>query len=182
MISRPTATPLAMSLLRIETPRLVLRPFSPADAPAVVQLDGDPDVARFMKAPRFSEAEMAEVLSRYAKRYAEAGYGLLAGVLKTTGTLVGRYGLQRTPLDGVEELELTYATRPDYRGRGYAREATEAILEAAKQEGIARLIALIFPDNERSLRLAEGVGFRFERDVVYRETEMRLYSWESETS
>lgn len=165
-----------MSLLRIETPRLVLRPFSPADAPAVVRLDADPDVIRFMKAPQFSEAEMAEVLSRYAARCGETGFGLLAGVLKATGTLVGRYGLQRTPVDGVDELEVTYATRPEHRGQGYAREATEAVLEAAWREGVARVIGLILPDNDRSLRLAERVGLRFERDVVYKDTAMRLHA------
>jgi ribosomal-protein-alanine N-acetyltransferase len=165
-----------MSLLRIETPRLVLRPFSPADAPAVVQLDADPDIIHFMKAPQYSEAEMAEVLSRYAKRYEETGFGMLAGVLKATSMLVGRYGVQRITVEGVEELEVTYSTRREHRRRGYALEATEAVLDAAWREGIPRLVGCIAPDNDPSLRLAERVGFHFERDVVYKETEMRLYS------
>jgi ribosomal-protein-alanine N-acetyltransferase len=171
-----------MSLLRIETPRLILRPFSPADAPAAVQLDADPDVIRFMLAPQFSEAEMAEVIARYAARYDENGCGMLAGVLKATGTLVGRYGVQRIPVDGVEELEVTYSTRREYRRQGYALEATEAVLAAAWHEGIPRLVGCIAPDNDPSVRLAERLGFRFERDVVLKETRMRLYAMRAPAS
>jgi len=171
-----------MSLLRIETPRLLLRPFSPADASAVVQLDADPDVIRFMRAPQFSEAEMAEVISRYAARYDENGFGMIAGVLKATGALVGRYGVQRITVEGIEELEVTYSTRREYRRRGYALEATQAVLEAAWREGVPRLVGCIAPDNDRSVRLAERLGLRFERDVVYKETEMRMYAIDSPAS
>lgn len=164
-----------MSLLRIETPRLLLRPFSPTDAPAVVKLDADPDVIRFMRAPQYSEAEMAEVLSRYAARY-ENGFGMLAGVLKATGDLVGRYGVQRITVEGVDELEVTYSTRLEYRRKGYALEATEAVLEAAWRAGIPRLVGCIAPHNDPSAQLAERLGLRFERDVVYKETEMRMYA------
>ncbi|MCG6989661.1 MAG: GNAT family N-acetyltransferase [Gemmatimonadetes bacterium] len=170
-----------MSLLRIETPRLLLRPFSPADASAVVQLDADPDVIRFMRAPQYPEAEMAEVLSRYAAHY-ENGFGMLAGVLKATDTLVGRYGVQRITVEGIEELEVTYSTRREYRRRGYALEATQAVLEAAWREGVPRLVGCIAPDNDRSVRLAERLGLRFERDVVYKETEMRMYAIDSPAS
>lgn len=168
-----------MSLLRIETPRLLLRPFSRADAAAVVHLDADPDVIHFMRAPQYSEAEMAEVISRYAARYDENGFGMIAGVLKATGTLVGRYGVQCITVDDVEELELTYSTRREYRRQGYAWEAAEAVLEAAWREGIPRLVGCIAPDNDPSLRLAERLGFHFERDVVYKETEMRMYAMAS---
>lgn len=171
-----------MSLLEIETPRLSLRAFSPADAPAVVQLDADPDVIRFMMAPQFSEAEMAQVIARYAARYSETGFGMLAGVLKSTGTLVGRYGVQRSPIDGVGDLEITYATRREHRGHGYAQEAVEAILEAAWREGIPRMVVCIMSDNERSKRLAERVGFRFERNVLYKDVEWRLYVIHSPSS
>lgn len=98
-----------MSLLRIETPRLMLRPAEPEDAAAAIEMDRDPEIIRFMMAPQLSEADMVEAIRRQAVRYYEPHeLGILVGILKSDGSFVGRYGLQYVEVDGVRELEVKY--------------------------------------------------------------------------
>jgi RimJ/RimL family protein N-acetyltransferase len=168
-----------MSLLHLETARLILRPFVFADAPAAMELLRDPEVIRFMAAPEMSEDDVIQAIRGHTVRYYERlGMGALAGVLKDAGELVGRYSVQRVEIDGVEETEVTYMTSAQHRRRGFAREAVEALLGAAWSAGVARIIALIQPGNVASERLAEGLGFRFEKDAQRDGYAMRLYALE----
>lgn len=167
----------AMSLLNIETARLILRPFVASDAVPLVRLYQDPDVIRFMKATRVSTDEMiANIRSHGERYYRDRGFGALAGVSKATGSLVGRYALMYSTVDGVEELNVSYLTAAEYRGQGLATEAVRALLDAAWAHGFSRVAALIFPENLPSQRVADRVGFRFERNVVFEGSTMRLYA------
>ena len=168
-----------MSILHLETPRLALRPFVVADAPVALEFLRDPEVVRFMASPEVSEDDVIEAIRSHTVRYYQRlGIGALAGVLKDTGELVGRYSLQRVEIDGIEETEVTYLTSSRFRRRGLAREATQALLSAAWSEGINRVIALIQPHNIPSQRLAEGLGFSFEKDARRDGYAMRLYALE----
>lgn len=139
----------------------------------------DPDVIRFMGAPEFSEEEVAEAIRGHAERYYERRQmGALAGVLKGTDEIVGRYSLQIVELDGTEEVEVTYLTASKYRRRGLAREAVQALLSAGRRKGMVRIVALIQPDNLPSETLARALGFRFERDTRRDGYAMKLYALE----
>lgn len=74
--------------------------------------------------------------------------------------VIGSIGFHGPP-DSEGRLEVGYSVDPNYRRQGYAREAVEALFSWAHREhGIDTFIASISPDNEASLRLAEGFGFR----------------------
>ena len=166
-----------MSLLNIETRRLVLRPFLLSDVAVAVELMRDPDVIRFMGGSEISRDEAAEAIRTHTAQYYEGrGMGALAGVLRTTNEVVGRYSLQVVEIDGVEEVEVNYLTSSAYRRRGLASEAVEGLLDAAWREGMVRIIATIQPHNLASLRLAEGLGFRYEKDIEREGFAMRLYA------
>ncbi len=78
-----------------------------------------------------------------------------AGRRRVVGTL-GFHG----PPDQVGRLEVGYSVDPDYRRRGFAREAVGALFDwAASVHGVTRFIASISPTNEPSLKLAAGFGF-----------------------
>lgn len=78
-----------------------------------------------------------------------------AGVRRVIGTI----GFHGAP-DAAGRLEVGYRIEPEYRRRGYTREAVRAMFDwAAQQHGIHRFIASIRPDNEASLGLAAGFGF-----------------------
>ena len=74
-----------------------------------------------------------------------------------------------------------FAFLPAFRGKGYAREAALAVLAEAREGfGIGRVLAITSLDNERSMRLLEGIGFRFERVIQLSEEDAgtRLYAIE----
>ena len=74
--------------------------------------------------------------------------------------MVGTIGFHDAP-DERGGVEVGYSVQPEYRRRGYATEAVGALLEwAFAEQGIARFVASVRPDNEPSLRLIANFGFR----------------------
>jgi RimJ/RimL family protein N-acetyltransferase len=72
---------------------------------------------------------------------------------------VGRAGYHGPP-DESGMVEIGYAVDPEFRRRGYARAALEALLERAAREPSVRTVRVtISPDNEPSYRLATQYGF-----------------------
>jgi len=70
----------------------------------------------------------------------------------------------RCVYEGVADLSLYVATAS--RGRGVGRLLLRALIDESERQGIWTLQAGIFPENEASLRLHRGLGFR---DVGRRE-------------
>jgi RimJ/RimL family protein N-acetyltransferase len=72
---------------------------------------------------------------------------------------VGRAGYHAPP-DASGMVEIGYAVDPEYRRRGYARAALEALLERAAREPLVRTVRVsISPDNTASYQLASQYGF-----------------------
>jgi RimJ/RimL family protein N-acetyltransferase len=66
--------------------------------------------------------------------------------------------------------EVGWVFHPDYSGRGYATEATHAMLHLAfDQLGLHRVIARIDARNVASLRLSERLGMRPEAHLIQNE-------------
>lgn len=73
--------------------------------------------------------------------------------------VVGSIGFHGPP-NAEGKLEVGYSVDPACRRQGLAREAINAMFDwAHAQHGITSFIASISPDNEPSLRLADGFGF-----------------------
>jgi RimJ/RimL family protein N-acetyltransferase len=85
---------------------------------------------------------------------------------RATGAVVGSAGFKAPP-DAEAAVELAYGLEPEYRGRGYAREAARALCEYALREGGARCVrAHTKPDNAASARVLAACGFVYVGDVV----------------
>jgi ribosomal-protein-alanine N-acetyltransferase len=73
--------------------------------------------------------------------------------------VIGTIGFHGAP-DEHGRLEVGYRIEPQFRRRGYTREAVQALFDwAATEHGIRRFIASVRPDNEPSLALVRGFGF-----------------------
>jgi len=138
------------------TPRLLLRPGFPEDAPALAMAIGDQAIVR----------NLAVVPWPYTLRDAEA---FLAGprdpilpsllVFERTDRaprLVGSCGLGRRP-SGAVELGYWIARR-DW-GRGLASEACAAVIAIARTLGLPSIEGSHFVDNPASGRVLEKLGF-----------------------
>ena len=149
----------------LETERLVIRPYRESDAVPLHDVFGSPEVMKWTpSAPSKDFAETAERLGRTMAFTARQppGLGLWALELHETGEFLGQVGL--FPVEGKgPEVEVAYELAPRAWGRGYATEAARALVEYGFGEiGLARIVALIVPDNVRSRRVAEKCAMTLE--------------------
>jgi ribosomal-protein-alanine N-acetyltransferase len=170
-------------MLILETERLLLREFAPEDADALMCVLSDAETMRYYPAT-LDRAGVVEWIARNRRRYEEAGHGLWAMVLKSSGELIGDCGLTRQTVDGVEEFELGYHVRRDLWGRGYAPEAAQACRDYGFERlGAERIISLVRVGNLPSRRVAEKVGMKLWKRVMWRALEhwaMAIHKSEAE--
>ena len=132
----------------VETPRLILKPVSPEDVPALVAAIGNYDVVRWLgRVPYPYRAADAEAF--VAANAANAGK---VWFVHDAGGLAGGISI-----DG----ELGYWFRREVWGRGYAVEAAFAAIEAHFADRRAgHLPSGHLPGNDRSRRVLEKLGFQ----------------------
>jgi RimJ/RimL family protein N-acetyltransferase len=64
---------------------------------------------------------------------------------------------------------LTWSIASEFRGRGYATEAAAAVIDAFEALPTTRsMVCLIHVDNQKSLRVASKLSFRFFSHSTYR--------------
>lgn len=159
----------------LETERLVLREFAPGDTDALFQVLGDPVAMQYYPAP-FPRTEVEDWILRNRARYADAGFGLWAMLLKESGELIGDCGCYVRELQGSFECELGWHVRRDHWGRGYASEAAQHCIEYAFLKlGFNRVIALVRPENIPSCRVAEKNGMVPEKTIFWRGYDHCIY-------
>ncbi len=151
----------------LETERLVLRQTVLADAWWLLGLWNDPAYIKFIRDWGVRTVAEAEVLleTRILAKYAENGFGQYVVMLKATGEPMGLTGLIRRP--GLDDVDVGYAYLPQYWGKGYASEAVAAVmaygLETLK---LPRIVAIVAPDNARSIHVLEKAGLRYTRMIT----------------
>jgi len=139
------------------TPRLLLRPGFPEDAPALAVAIADKAiVSNLATAPwpyRMRDAEA------FLARPRDPVLPTLLIFERTSGApqLVGSCGLGRRPSGSVE---LGYWVATPFWGRGFATEACTALVDIARTLGLPSLEGSHFIDNPASARVIAKLGFR----------------------
>jgi ribosomal-protein-alanine N-acetyltransferase len=138
--------------------------------PAYLEYIGDKGVRTVADAENF--------LNNVAlKSYDENGFGHYVVELKSDGTPIGTCGyVKRTEL---KDPDIGFAFLPEFRRHGYAIESAKAILEFGIDVlGFKKLSAITTPNNERSGRVLEKLGFTFERLIsMPNGDELRLFKF-----
>ena len=157
-----------LKLPEIETERLLLRQFTPADLELYTErIFADPDVTRFLPKRDISPRERAgRVLKYFGEHWQKHGFGDWAVTAKADGELMGHCGLNFVPEVG--EVEVEYALAKAYWGRGIASEAARASLKFGFETlRLPRIIALADPQNIASWRVMEKVGLTYQKEVFF---------------
>jgi RimJ/RimL family protein N-acetyltransferase len=151
-------------MIRIETDRLILRPFSQADFDTYAAIHSDPEVTRYLTGSPMARWEAWRSMAMFVGHWQLRGYGVWAVEEKSTGAFVGRAGLHNP--EGWPGPEVGWTLARSAWGRGYATEAGRAAMTYAFDVlGWDHIISVIHPDNARSIRVAERLGLSFERDA-----------------
>ena len=146
----------------LETSRLLLRPYTPADWERVHLYASDPDFSRFEvwgpnsvdETRQFVAKCVAQMASTPVRNYQ------LAVDLKETGLLIGGCTLN---LEGsnFETGYLGYAINPDFQNKGFATEAANALIRFGFDRlGLVSIHSICDTRNTASRRVMEKAGMQ----------------------
>jgi len=150
----------------LETERLRLRQLRDDDANAIAALFADENTARFIGGVCNEEEawrRMAVLVGHWTLR----GFGYWALEEKQTSAFVGISGLWCPR--GWPEREAAYSLLGAHHGKGYATEAVARVRDHAYRDlGWTTLVSCIALDNKPSIRVAEKLGAKLERETMNR--------------
>ena len=160
----------------VETRRLYLRIFEPADLNALAEINRDPEVMRYTgNGNPVSREETEERLHSYLKHWRQYRFGLRAAVHRDHHTLIGFCGLQF--IADAPEIEIGFRLAKRYWGQGLATEAATATLRHGLAIlGLDRIVGLAHPENIASQRVLEKSGLIYEKDAYYYEHLLKYYA------
>jgi ribosomal-protein-alanine N-acetyltransferase len=147
----------------LETERLLLRQFNLDDAQFILTLLNEPSFLRYIGDKKVRNLEDARqyILNGPVASYERNGFGLYLVELKDSHTSIGMCGLLKR-----EELphpDIGFAFLPDFWNKGFAFEAATAVMKDARERlKLNRVLAIVNPDNDASIKLLERLGLRFE--------------------
>jgi RimJ/RimL family protein N-acetyltransferase len=162
-------------MIRLETERLSLRPFEEGDLDAYARMTADAETMRYLGDGRpLTRPEAWRQMALFLGHWVLRGYGLWAAEEKATGELVGRIGLYNP--EGWPGLEVGWLVARPHWGHGLAPEGGRAALDYAfGQLGADHVISIIATPNLSSIRVAEKLGMRPERQMEFNGKEVVIY-------
>jgi RimJ/RimL family protein N-acetyltransferase len=150
----------------VETERLRLREWKPADIDGFAVLARDPRVTRYINGGRAAtDEQIGSFLERQIITAARAGWCRWALELREPagGEPRGVVGFAGPGCTFAPDIEFGWWLHPDLWGRGLATEAAQAgVRHCFAVIGFPRLISMVHPENAASLAVARKVGFEVE--------------------
>jgi ribosomal-protein-alanine N-acetyltransferase len=145
-----------------ETPRLILREMTEADAGHLLALNQNPNVMRYIvgEPPLTTHAEALAVLhERVFPQYAR-GLGRWACIARNSTDFLGWCGIKHVP--EADEYDIGYRFFEPYWGQGYATEAAAAARDfALRHLPGKRVVGRAMRENVASRRVLEKIGMVF---------------------
>ncbi len=148
-----------LSVPQIRTTRLVLRPLTAADVPALFSVHSDPTAMRYWSGTVWPDETRGTAMVARDTDPSLTDHLRLGIELAETGKLVGTCTLFEIN-DQCGRAELGYMLGSFAWGQGYMFEALRAIISHAFSDmNLRRIEADTDPRNEPSLRLLDRLGF-----------------------
>ncbi|MFJ3171777.1 GNAT family N-acetyltransferase [Streptomyces roseus] len=139
-----------------------LRPWTPYDAPALVESCHDPEIRHWNRTPVLTPAGAEERIARWQERWRAEAAAVWAVAPSGGGLPVGLIGVADLDLPGGSG-EIMYWLLPAGRGTGVMAGATARVSRWAFDElGLHRLRITHSVANPASCRVAEKAGFPLE--------------------
>lgn len=151
---------------QISTDRLQIRTLDMQDKEAFFNYRGMPEVYKYQSWKPEKIGEVEEFITANMAVVPDSGdCWLQLAVCLTDGQLIGDIGVHYME-DGYQ-MELGYTLAPAFQGKGYASEAVRAVIHYLFTGlGKHRITASVDPDNKKSIKLLENLGFRKEAHFI----------------
>ena len=154
--------------MMLETPRLILRPFTIEDLDRLAQLMANKDFMRFSMGPLTRE-KVQDFLDKVMGWDRDGLPSQFAMIIRSNGALAGYSGFFHHEVDGKTEIEIGYRLNSNFWNRGLTTEAARAVRDHGFRDlKLEYVISLIHPENVRSRRVAEKNGMTLERETTFR--------------
>ncbi len=151
-----------MTDMRVETERLVIRPWRHEEAGRLLDIlsrlevvkwlgDGEPNLMKDLD-------EAHARIDRYHLERAAPPLGMWAIERKSDGVVAGTVLLLTLPNDEHGEVEIGWHLHPDSWGLGYASEAASAVLAHGFAAGLPEIIAVAHTNNVASIAVMRRIG------------------------
>lgn len=149
--------------MKLETERLILRPWLESDAESLYQYAKDPDVGPIAGWPVHTSVENSLEIIKTVLSAAE----IYAICLKEDSKAIGSIGLHLNGstdmTDKDDECELGYWIGKPFWGNGYVPEAVHAILQHGFEAlGMTKIWCGYYDGNMKSKRVQEKCGFQYQ--------------------
>jgi ribosomal-protein-alanine N-acetyltransferase len=160
----------------LETARMTLRPFQPADVEAAFSWFSDPEVMRFI--PNGADGTLehsAARITRYLEHETRYGFSKWIILDKESGHAIGDSGFFHLP--NSDRVELGYRLSRSWWNRGAATEVASKWVEVARSwYGFEKVYCFALPENAASIRVMEKVGFCYSHQERLYGFDAPLYS------
>ncbi|HET7627667.1 MAG TPA: GNAT family N-acetyltransferase [Bacillales bacterium] len=160
----------------LSTERMHLRKLHMGDVERLQRIFSDPIAMKHYPSTKNRE-ETVRWIRWNLESYRKFGIGLWSAEWKASGAFAGQVGLVLQEVEGIQEVEIGYLFVREHWGKGLATEGANACKAYGFRElGFERLVSLIAPANERSIRVAKRIGMTFERTVEKWGRRLALYA------
>ncbi|MCB0728499.1 MAG: GNAT family N-acetyltransferase [Ignavibacteriae bacterium] len=163
----------------INTDRLILEPLSANESAFLIELINTDGWKKYIGTRNIHTAEEASV---YIKKYSEdKNTSILSVKLKETKLPVGIITILKR--DYLKHKDIGFAFLPEYTRKGYAYEASSAVLKDLKKKNKNELIeAITVPENVSSISLLNKLGFEYDKEILVDKKTMCVYILDQQMS
>jgi len=175
-----------MNKLLIETTRLFIRQPTPEDLDYLITWLTDSETSKHVGGVRPLE-KIKETMEKTLSNWKSKNFGGGIVVLKTTSEVIVICGISEVVIDEKVENDLGYLIDKKYWNQGFATEASRAMMDyGISILGMTRITAWPNKKNISSIKVAEKLGFKFEKEISEKHygkllSGMCLYIWSSST-
>jgi [ribosomal protein S5]-alanine N-acetyltransferase len=157
------------------TTRMTAVPLELGDFGELCVMHRDPEVMRYMGGVRTDEQTERWMRDHFDHRH-KYGFGCWIFRDRRDGRFVGRGLLRHAQLDNIDEVEVGYALVSEYWGMGLGTEMAKPLTAIAFETlELETLVALVDSPNVGSRRVAEKLGFHFERNTMWKSLPTMLF-------
>jgi RimJ/RimL family protein N-acetyltransferase len=165
--------------MKLQSERLIIRDIEISDAAFYFELFSDKDWIKFISDKKLKSVEETEVYLRDIafKNIQKNSFGFFTVILKETSESIGVSTILKR--ENLEFIDIGYGFLPKGRGKGYAIEATQLIIDYVKTKfKQEKVLAFTKPENIDSQKLLTKLHFKFVGyKVVFNDDEDAVYEY-----
>ncbi|MEO6254624.1 MAG: GNAT family N-acetyltransferase [Ferruginibacter sp.] len=159
-----------------QTPRLILRRFTEADAPLILKLNSDPEIVKYVHETILqTEAHAKQILLDIILPQYKNNLGRWAIHTKDNMDFIGWCGLKYRP--ELDEIDLGYRLMQNAWGKGFATESAQYTLDHGfKALDLKLITGRAHIENIASINVLEKIGMDFIGEGIVDDCPIRTYT------